>query len=180
MPGYGIVGPDEGRGLLPWSWAEERLIASHDYWVATVWPDGRPHVMPSSTIAVVDGSDLRVSEMAVAWSGVGRELRLSIYPCLQAGGRPGQPEGTCRRGLGRRYPYKLVRSPRTSSWARCDQALDSLPTHRTTSRCLAGAGRLMTAGLGHLSPAAWRCPGDLGMEAFPGYRRHHEERGCGC
>ena len=46
MPGYGIVGPDEGRGLLPWSWAEERLIASHDYWVATVWPDGRPHVMP--------------------------------------------------------------------------------------------------------------------------------------
>ena len=80
MPGYGIVGPGEGRGLLPWSWAEERLIASHDYWVATVWPDGRPHVMPSSTIAVVDGSDLRVSEMAVAWSGVGRELRLSIYP----------------------------------------------------------------------------------------------------
>jgi PPOX class probable F420-dependent enzyme len=46
MPGYGIVGPDEGRGLLPWSWAEERLFASHDYWVATLWPDGRPHVMP--------------------------------------------------------------------------------------------------------------------------------------
>jgi PPOX class probable F420-dependent enzyme len=46
MPGYGILGPHEGRGLLPWSWAEERLIASHDYWVATVWPDGRPHVMP--------------------------------------------------------------------------------------------------------------------------------------
>jgi PPOX class probable F420-dependent enzyme len=46
MPGYGIVGPAEGRGLLPWSWAEERLKASHDYWVATVWPDGRPHVMP--------------------------------------------------------------------------------------------------------------------------------------
>jgi PPOX class probable F420-dependent enzyme len=46
MPGNGIVGPDEGRGLLPWSWAEERLSASHAYWVATVWPDGRPHVMP--------------------------------------------------------------------------------------------------------------------------------------
>src|SRR5690606_27626478 len=24
MPGYGIVGPDEGSGLLPWSWAVER------------------------------------------------------------------------------------------------------------------------------------------------------------
>jgi hypothetical protein len=46
MPDNGVVGPAEGRGLLPWSWAEERLIASHNYWVATVWPDGRPHVMP--------------------------------------------------------------------------------------------------------------------------------------
>lgn len=46
MPGYGIVGPGEGSGLLPWAWAEERLIASRTYWVATVWPDGRPHVMP--------------------------------------------------------------------------------------------------------------------------------------
>src|ERR1700730_7979687 len=46
MPGYGIVGPDEGTGLLPWSWAVERLTASHDYWLATVRPDRRPHVMP--------------------------------------------------------------------------------------------------------------------------------------
>jgi hypothetical protein len=46
MPGYGVVGPNDGRGLLPWSWAEERLVASHDYWVATVRPDGGPHVMP--------------------------------------------------------------------------------------------------------------------------------------
>ena len=46
MPGYGTVGPTEGTGLLPWSWAEERLTASHDYWVATTWTDGRPHVMP--------------------------------------------------------------------------------------------------------------------------------------
>jgi len=46
MPGYGIVGADEGRGLLPWSWAEERLVGSRDYWVATVSPEGGPHVMP--------------------------------------------------------------------------------------------------------------------------------------
>lgn len=46
MPGYGLLGPDQGTGLLPWSWAEERLRTSHDYWVATVWPDGRPHLMP--------------------------------------------------------------------------------------------------------------------------------------
>jgi nitroimidazol reductase NimA-like FMN-containing flavoprotein (pyridoxamine 5'-phosphate oxidase superfamily) len=46
MPGYGTKGPTEGRGLLPWSWAEERLSKSHDYWVATARPDGRPHLMP--------------------------------------------------------------------------------------------------------------------------------------
>jgi PPOX class probable F420-dependent enzyme len=56
MPGYGTVGPDEGRGLLPWSWAEERLVKSHDYWVATARPDGRPHLMP--VWAVWDGGAL--------------------------------------------------------------------------------------------------------------------------
>jgi PPOX class probable F420-dependent enzyme len=46
MPGYGIVGPTAGRGLLPWAWADERLARSHDYWLATARPDGRPHLMP--------------------------------------------------------------------------------------------------------------------------------------
>ncbi|GHF17947.1 hypothetical protein GCM10017786_59590 [Amycolatopsis deserti] len=46
MPGYGTLPADQGTGLLPWSWAEKRLRDSHDYWLATVWPDGRPHLMP--------------------------------------------------------------------------------------------------------------------------------------
>jgi PPOX class probable F420-dependent enzyme len=45
MPGYGILGPNEGSGLLPWTWAEERLAESRNYWVSTVRPDGRPHAM---------------------------------------------------------------------------------------------------------------------------------------
>jgi hypothetical protein len=45
MPGYDIAGVGEGT-LLPWSWAEERLVRSHDYWLTSVRPDGRPHVMP--------------------------------------------------------------------------------------------------------------------------------------
>ena len=44
MPGYGISATEDG--LLEWAWAAERLIASHDFWLATVRPDGRPHVMP--------------------------------------------------------------------------------------------------------------------------------------
>jgi PPOX class probable F420-dependent enzyme len=46
MPGYGVVPAGEGSGLLPWAEAERRLAVSHDYWCATVRPDGRPHVMP--------------------------------------------------------------------------------------------------------------------------------------
>lgn len=46
MPGYGIAGPTEGRGLLPWSWAEEKLATAYRYWVVSVGRDGRPHAMP--------------------------------------------------------------------------------------------------------------------------------------
>jgi PPOX class probable F420-dependent enzyme len=46
MPGYGVLPADEGTGLLPWSWALARLRDSHDFWMATVWPDGRPHLSP--------------------------------------------------------------------------------------------------------------------------------------
>lgn len=39
---YGVPGGDDG--LLPWSHAVERMMAAINYWVATVRPDGRPHV----------------------------------------------------------------------------------------------------------------------------------------
>ena len=43
-PGYGI--PSCPRGMLPWSFVEERMSAARDYWVATVLPTGRPHLTP--------------------------------------------------------------------------------------------------------------------------------------
>jgi len=46
MPGYGTLPADEGGGLLPWSWAVEKLTASHDYWVTTVDADGAPASSP--------------------------------------------------------------------------------------------------------------------------------------
>jgi PPOX class probable F420-dependent enzyme len=44
MPGYGMLPPDQGTGLLPWSWAEERILAARNLWVATLFPDGRPQL----------------------------------------------------------------------------------------------------------------------------------------
>jgi hypothetical protein len=43
MPGYGL--PTNIKGLLPWSWAEQRLRKSHNYWITTVKPDRSPHTM---------------------------------------------------------------------------------------------------------------------------------------
>ena len=43
MPGYGL--PEGNKGLLPWSWAEQRLKKSHNYWITTVKPNGSPHTM---------------------------------------------------------------------------------------------------------------------------------------
>jgi hypothetical protein len=45
MPGYGLLDAQSGRGLLPWSWAEERL-AGAQLLDATIHPKGMPHVMP--------------------------------------------------------------------------------------------------------------------------------------
>jgi hypothetical protein len=36
---------DAITGLKPWSWALERLEKSHNYWISTTRPDGRPHLM---------------------------------------------------------------------------------------------------------------------------------------
>jgi nitroimidazol reductase NimA-like FMN-containing flavoprotein (pyridoxamine 5'-phosphate oxidase superfamily) len=45
MPkGYSIR--KDKQGLLPWSSVAAKLVAAHNYWVASTRPDGRPHVMP--------------------------------------------------------------------------------------------------------------------------------------
>jgi hypothetical protein len=40
MPGYGL--PEGSQGLLPWSWAEQRLKKSHNYWITTLKPGTSP------------------------------------------------------------------------------------------------------------------------------------------
>jgi hypothetical protein len=37
--------PKDLSGLKPWPWALERLEKSHNYWISTTRPDGRPHLM---------------------------------------------------------------------------------------------------------------------------------------
>ena len=46
-PGYGIVGAEHGKGLLPWAWVAKKMSNCRTFWLATIHADqGRPHVMP--------------------------------------------------------------------------------------------------------------------------------------
>lgn len=95
MPGYGTVPAGEGRGLLPWSWAEERLSASHDFWLATVTPAGVPHLMPVWGI-------WQAGQLWFSSSNGSRKTRnLAAEPrCTVLTGDPGEPvvvQGRARR-----------------------------------------------------------------------------------
>lgn len=48
MPGYGL--PGGNKGLLPWSWAEQRLKRSHNYWITTVKVDGPSRLSPHTMV----------------------------------------------------------------------------------------------------------------------------------
>src|ERR1700686_1129689 len=46
-PGYGIVGTEDGKGLLPWTWVGRKMNSCRTFWLATIHAGhGRPHVMP--------------------------------------------------------------------------------------------------------------------------------------
>jgi nitroimidazol reductase NimA-like FMN-containing flavoprotein (pyridoxamine 5'-phosphate oxidase superfamily) len=46
-PGYGIVGAEDGAGLLPWTWVARKMNRCRTFWLATIHSDrARPHVMP--------------------------------------------------------------------------------------------------------------------------------------
>jgi len=44
MSDYGV--PDDPAGALPWTWAQQRLVANKNYWVVTASESGRPHALP--------------------------------------------------------------------------------------------------------------------------------------
>jgi len=46
-PGYGIVGAENGKGLLRWAWVARKMNRCRTFWLATIHAGhGRPHVMP--------------------------------------------------------------------------------------------------------------------------------------
>jgi len=63
MPGYGIS--ESAEGILPWSWAVERLSRSQNFWLSTTRPDGRPHAMAVWAVWVDGGLYFSTGETTV-------------------------------------------------------------------------------------------------------------------
>jgi hypothetical protein len=74
MPAYGIEASEDG--LLPWSWAEERLRSSRGYWLSTSRADGRPHLM--AVWALWSRGELFVSTDGMKASNLRRDPRCAV------------------------------------------------------------------------------------------------------
>ncbi|MEI7555150.1 pyridoxamine 5'-phosphate oxidase family protein [Candidatus Chlorohelix sp.] len=44
-PDYGLDTADDIQ-LLEWEWVTEKMTLSHNYWIGSTRPDGKPHAMP--------------------------------------------------------------------------------------------------------------------------------------
>lgn len=42
---YGV--PEEEAGMVEWPWVVEQLTQAKNYWLVSLYPDGRPHCVPS-------------------------------------------------------------------------------------------------------------------------------------
>jgi len=42
---YGV--PESDEGMVEWSWVVEQLEKARNYWLVSLYPDGRPHCVPS-------------------------------------------------------------------------------------------------------------------------------------
>jgi Pyridoxamine 5'-phosphate oxidase len=78
MPDYGIVPADQGSGLLPWEWAVKRLTGSHDYWLASVRSNGRPHVMPVWAVWLHDALWFSTGPRSRKALNIGRDSRVTV------------------------------------------------------------------------------------------------------
>ena len=73
---YGLRGPKEGMGLLPWSRVSERMRGSYIYWISTTRRDGRPHSIPVWGIWLDE--TLYFSNGALTARNLARDPRVSV------------------------------------------------------------------------------------------------------
>jgi hypothetical protein len=91
--GYGIASDDEG--MLDWSWAEERLVTSRNYWIVTTREDGSPHVAPVWGLWVDDALVFGTSPESRKARNLERDRRVAMH--LESGDEAVIVEGLADR-----------------------------------------------------------------------------------
>jgi hypothetical protein len=74
---YGISAGEEG--LLPWSFATERLAASRNYWIGTAGEDGRPSVTPVWGVWIDDAFRFGASLASRKARNLDRDARVVVH-----------------------------------------------------------------------------------------------------
>ena len=95
-PGYEV--PESGDGLLPFTWARQRLADATTWWVASVRPDSRPHVMPIWG-AWVDDRGYLLGQLSARWA---RNLAAVVFAASPT--RSASSPSLLSKGPSRRWP----------------------------------------------------------------------------
>lgn len=74
---YGISADPEG--MLPWSWAEERLLAARNYWVSSTRENGAPHAAPVWGLWIDDGVVFGTSRRSRKAENLERDPRAVVH-----------------------------------------------------------------------------------------------------
>lgn len=91
---FGLPAP--AGELLPWSWAEQRLVAARNYWIVTVRPTGVPHARP--VWGVWRTSTFWFSTGSLARHNLAANPEITVH--LESGDEVVIMEGTARRVAG--------------------------------------------------------------------------------
>jgi Pyridoxamine 5'-phosphate oxidase len=137
---FGVPAPP--GELLDWSWAEQRLSAAQNYWIATTRPDGSPHCRPVWGVWLSDG--FWFSTGSLARRNLTADPRISVN--LESGTKVVILEGaaTAVRGADRLQAF-LTAYNRKYNWdmsATADGVADSSgaegPAYRVRPRVVFG------------------------------------------
>jgi pyridoxine/pyridoxamine 5'-phosphate oxidase len=102
--GYGIA--TDSAGMLPWSWAEERLVASRSYWVCSTRADGRPHAMPVWGLWIDGAVFYSTDPESVKARNLAARPQVVIH--LESGDDVVIVSGVCERVSGAELPASFV------------------------------------------------------------------------
>jgi Pyridoxamine 5'-phosphate oxidase len=121
---YGIAAEDEG--MLPWSFATERLADARNYWIGTSGPDGRPSVTPVWGVWIDDSVVFGTADASRKARNLASNPRVVVHlesgdeaVILEGEVEPAAPDEAIAAEYERKYDWRPeVESEESGGWFR--------------------------------------------------------------